>query len=176
VGKSVHARVCIIALGSLAIPGCRTDVVGLLRAGATETGTTGEETTADTDVTESDWSSGDECALGPPGTGPCPPECSAGCEDGICTVRCDSLSQCAGKEVVCPEDWPCVVRCVDEGSCQDSNLHCGSRGCHVICDASWSCENTTIHCGDGPCEAVCIEGGGSLHQKCETACRCSVEC
>lgn len=91
-------------------------------------------------------------ACGPPSIGfPCVLDCKGG---GPCPVA---------NEVSCPDVAPCMVQCLEPGSCTGAFIRCKGGGCQVNCGAQGCDETTEVICGTGPCIVIC-EPGADVEQ------------
>jgi hypothetical protein len=130
----------------------------------------------------------------PPGTvAACPPECSGGCQDGVCTidcsnhactsvitcpsdyacvVACDGLDACDTASITCPADYPCTVRCISGvDACGDLAIHCQGGACAIEC-AEATCIGAALLCGGGPCTATC-SASSTPTVECGESCACT---
>ncbi len=134
-----------------------------------------------------------------PGAGSCPGDCTGGCTGTLCTIDCEN-NNCDGDDIVCPEDFDCLVICggadhCDSGTitcppdygctvqctmgndaCGDQQIECGAGPCLIEC-APDTCNGAQVNCGDGACGASCgASGPGDLPQlDCGGSCDCT-EC
>ncbi|MBW2529028.1 MAG: hypothetical protein JRI23_32930 [Deltaproteobacteria bacterium] len=81
----------------------------------------------------------------PPG-GTCPDECTGGCDNGTCTISCNSVGVCENLTLTCPAGFACHVRCFNGDSCRGAQIHCpDDYPCTVLCAWNNSCTAATIH-------------------------------
>lgn len=91
-------------------------------------------------------------ACGPPSIEfPCVLDCKGG---GPCPVA---------NEVSCPDVAPCLIQCLEPGSCNGAFIMCRDGGCQVNCGAGGCDETTQVNCGTGPCIVIC-EPGADVEQ------------
>ena len=152
----------------------------------------------DSTFTSSDGSGSGSCTADPtpPGTSSCPSECTGGCDAHTCTIDCRNHN-CDGDNIVCPQEYACVVDCYgvdncDGGSvtcpdlyactlkcgggtdaCGNQELNCGSSGsCRMECDGD-ACPGETITCGAGACSGACTPGADMPTPVCGSSCLCA---
>jgi hypothetical protein len=83
-------------------------------------------------------------ACGPPTIDfPCILDCKGG---GVCPIA---------DEVSCPDVAPCVIQCLEPGSCTGARIQCRGGGCQVNCSAAGCDDTTEVLCGTGPCLIFC---------------------
>lgn len=180
-----------VAFVVLAMPGCFTDFeVGERPAlgsssdagDPSDAGASGDTTADDSGGGEGEGESGegttgDACEPAPAGTGSCPTRCTGGCALGTCTIACEPRSACDHTEIACPQGWPCVVLCTDQGACKQVTVHCSDGPCELQCSEPESCEGVVLECGAQSCNAWCgPEGDGLEAVDCGPSCACHSTC
>jgi hypothetical protein len=76
-----------------------------------------------------------------------------------CIVDCKGGGLCPSAiEVSCPDVAPCMIQCIEPGSCNGARIVCRGGGCQVNCGALGCDETTQVDCGTGPCIVVCEPG------------------
>ena len=99
--------------------------------------------------------------------GPCPTGCDS-CEAGGCIINGS-----AGEEVVCPDDIPCVVVCMNDDAC--TSVTCGNGPCVVSCIGMGSCGGGVDCSPSRDCDVTCL-GAGSCGQGTCNGGECAFEC
>jgi hypothetical protein len=76
-----------------------------------------------------------------------------------CILDCRGGGPCpAAVEVSCPDVAPCMVQCIEPGSCTGAFIRCKGGGCQVNCGAEGCDDTTEVICGSGPCIVFCEPG------------------
>jgi hypothetical protein len=98
----------------------------------------------------------------PPPDAICPPECTGGCQAGVCAIDCTGTDACRQDTITCPDGWSCAVTCSGDRACERARIQCPALyGCAVSCESSTACTDADVFCGTGACEATCSGGGDS---------------
>lgn len=136
----------------------------------------------------------------PQPAGACPPECTGGCDAGVCQIdctevqacrdatmacpegyacelTCDSVEGCRGATLTCPDVFPCTVTCLGSSSaCRRLDVVCGSGVCETSCGDRDVCQDLEIDCGSNLCRLTCDAAQKDAELNCEAACGCELEC
>jgi hypothetical protein len=196
-GVSLSLSGCLIEVNPLFEP----DAVG---GGEDTTGTDGGGSEGsgsgdgDTDTTTTTTGDGDCTDPEAPGSGQCPVACTS-CVGNVCRIDCIGNSACEGVDIVCPQNYECVVICdgldaCDTGSvtcpdlyacsltceggvdaCGDLPMVCGEGSCTMNCGPSNAvCMGASVECGAGACTATCLGGSQPMSMPgCDAACSCA---
>ena len=120
------------------------------------------------------------CGVDPADPGPCPSECTGGCQGGVCTIECIGDQACRDDTLACPAGFSCAITCDGSDACRAATVTCPAEyGCAVDCVGSSACRDTVVQCGAGACAATCGGGGdffgGGFDRptlECGAACAC----
>jgi hypothetical protein len=155
---------------------------------------------AEAPTIQTDTGDGGMCPddLLPPGLPECPPACTGGCDENVCTmvcqgeavcqdvvltcpaeyeceILCSGVDACDGVRIDCPADLPCALIC--EGgmdACGDSTVNCNAGECSVQCSAlDGVCSGARMKCGSGACLGDCSGNSFPVLENCDESCGCT---
>jgi hypothetical protein len=198
-GQCVDSVCCDEACGGLC-RGCTAALTG--GNGGTcgpVLGTTDPESECGAQVCNGAGACADLCGLTPtPPGGTCPPECTGGCNAGVCTIACNAAGECQGNPPIncpagfacvvscggtdgcrqntinCPDGYPCTVTCTGQTACRFTNVNCSATGvCNVACgSANQTCRDGLVTCGGNSCQVTC-PGSFPPTVACGSSCSCT---
>ncbi|MEM6989086.1 MAG: hypothetical protein AAF721_01270 [Myxococcota bacterium] len=108
---------------------------------------------------------------------PCPPACTSCNDIDGCLIECSGSDECEGEDIVCPDGWPCTLRC-EQGACGFVNVQCPPfHACTVTCQNNGSCGQINVECGAvGTCTVDCSNNACVLANVDCGGDRCDVSC